>query len=222
MLPGYEYVGAEKGTQVIPPNEVLSVPPPEGAFYLPRRIFAYLIDLFAQYTVVLGAFLGVMIILFPTLDLLGYPTSLIPDDLETGGLAISVILYSSVIRLKVICEGLSGQTLGKKMTGLIVVMEDGRSCTLWAAVIRSLATLIDSLFWGLVGLVKMGGSPWKRRYGDVWAKTVVLFTKQQDGQPVRGRIPFLAAFFISLLFEGILASLVVASQILSNPNGYTP
>lgn len=219
MLRGYEFIEPEMGIRETPPNRVPSVAPPEGKLYRSRRIFAFLIDVFVQDAVSIGAYLGARILLLVTFDWLGYSSSVILDDMGAGGLVGALIVFSIVIRLKVICEGLSGQTLGKKMTGLIVVMEEGAPCTLWAALIRSLALLVDTLFWGFVGLVRMRSNPWKQRFGDSWGKTVVLTTKQPTSQLARGRIPFFAAFIIALLFEGVLASLMLASQLLSNPIG---
>jgi len=221
MLPGYEYVDAETRIRVIPPNENLSVAIPEGSWYLGRRFLALVIDGIVQNIVVIAAYLGAGILLVFILVWVGYPSSVLPDDLGSGDtIAFYFVAFSSALFMKVICEGLSGQTLGKKLTGLIVVMQDGTPCTLWGALIRFLARFIDLLFLGLVGLSKMQGDPWKRRYGDVWGKTVVLFSKQLEDQPVSGRIPFLAAFFIAFLSQGLLASLLWASQILSNTNGY--
>ena len=220
MLPGYEYVDAETRIRVIPPNEILSVAPPEGRWYLPRRFLAFVIDGIVQNVVVIAAYLGAGILLVFILGWAGYPSSVLPDDLGSGDLTIYLFTFSSALLMNVICEGLSGQTVGKKLTGLIVVMQDGTPCTLKGALIRFLASFIDLLFLGLVGFSKMQGDPWKRRYGAVWGKTVVLCSKQLEGQPGSGRIPFLAAFFIAFLSQGLLASLLWASQILSNTNGY--
>jgi len=215
MLPGYEYVDAETRIRVVPPSGILSVAPPEGKLYLPRRFLALVIDGIVQNIVVIAVYLGVGIILIFILGWVGYPSSVLPDDLGSGDLTIYLFTFSSALFMKMICEGLSGQTVGKKLTGLIVVMQDGTPCTLRGALIRFLASFIDLLFLGLVGLSKMQGDPWKRRYGDVWGKTVVLCSKQLEDRPGSGRIPFLAAFFIAFLSQGLLASLWLASQILS-------
>ena len=222
MLPGYEYVDADTRIRVIPPNEILSLAIPEGKLYLPRRFMALVIDGIVQNVVVVAAYLGVGILLVFILGWVGYPSSVLPDDLAGGDLPVYLFAFSSALFMKVICEGLSGQTLGKKLTGLIVVMRDGTPCTLWGALIRFLARFIDLLFLGLVGLSKMQGDPWKRRYGDVWGKTVVLCSKQSEDQPGSGRIPFLAAFFIAFLSQGLLASILWASNILSYTNGLIP
>jgi len=215
MLPGYEYVDKETAIRAVPPNEILSVAPPEGKLYLPRRFLAFVIDGIVQNIVVIAVYLGVGIFLIFILGRVGYPSSVLPDDLGSGDLTIYFFTISSALFMNVICEGLSGRTVGKKLTGLIVVMQDGTPCTLWGALIRFLASFIDLLFLGLVGYTKMQGDPWKRRYGDVWGKTVVLCSKQLEDQPVSGRIPFLAAFFIALLSQCFISSLWLAFQILS-------
>jgi len=215
MLPGYECVDKETGIRAVPPNEILSVAPPEGKLYLPRRFLAFVIDGIVQNIVVIAVYLGVGIFLIFILGWVGYPSSVLPDDLGSGDLTIYFFTFSSALFMNVICEGLSGRTVGKKLTGLIVVMQDGTPCTLWGALIRFLASFIDLLFLGLVGYTKMQGDPWKRRYGDVWGKAVVLCSKQLEDQPVSGRIPFLAAFFIALLSQCFISSLWLAFQILS-------
>jgi uncharacterized RDD family membrane protein YckC len=215
MLLGYEFVDAETRIRVIPPNEILSVAPPEGRWYLPRRFLAFVIDGIVQNVVVIAAYLGAGILLVFILGWAGYPSSVLPDDLGSGDLTIYLFTFFSALLTHVICESLSGKTVGKKLTGLIVVMRDGTPCTLRGALIRFLASFIDLLFLGLVGLSKMQGDPWKRRYGDVWGKTVVLSSNQVECQPGGVRTSFLAAFFLAVLSQGFLASLWLAYRILS-------
>ncbi len=215
MLPGYEYVDTETGIRVVPPNEILSVALPEGKLYLPRRFLAFVIDLITYYAVALGANLGLTALFRVVLNWIKFPIIMLPDGSGFGMLTYLIFGLLSMTSLKVICEGLSSQTLGKKITGLFVVMQDGRPCTLRAALIRSLAIHIDSLFWGLVGLIKMRNNPWKQRHGDVWGKTVVLSSNQEDFQQSGGRTTFLVAFFIALLLQCFISSLWLAFRILS-------
>ena len=129
MLPGYKYVDADTRIQVIPPNGILSVAPPEGRWYLPRGFLALIIDGIVHNIVVFAAYLGAGIFLIFILGWVGYPGSILPDDLGSGDIiAFYIFGFSSALLMKVVCEGLNGQTLGKKLTGLIVVIQDGKPC----------------------------------------------------------------------------------------------
>lgn len=132
MLPGYEYVDTETGIRVVPPNEILSVALPEGKLYLPRRFLAFVIDLITYYAVALGANLGLTALFRVVLNWIKFPIIMLPDGSGFGMLTYLIFGLLSMTSLKVICEGLSSQTLGKKITGLFVVMQDGRPCTLRA------------------------------------------------------------------------------------------
>jgi uncharacterized RDD family membrane protein YckC len=210
-----EYFEAEARIGEIESYKPPTVAHPQGKLYMLRRFLAFLIDLIVQYGASLGANLGLAALFGLILHWIEHPIILLPDDSGFGILTPYLFGLLSVTSFKAICEGLSNQTLGKKISGLSVVMQDGRPCTLWTALIRSLAIHIDFLFWGLVGLGKMRKNPWKQRYGDVWGKTVVLSSSQEECQSGGGRIPFLAAFFIALLSQGFLSSLWLAIQIFS-------
>ena len=71
-------------------------------------------------------------------------------------------------------EGIGGASLGKLICGLRVLSEDRSPCGLKAALIRSLAYFIDSLFFGVIGYMEMKKTPMEQRHGDNWARTVVV------------------------------------------------
>ena len=83
------------------------------------------------------------------------------------GLLTAVLLHS-------VTEGMYGASLGKLICRLHVVAEDGQAITLGQAFKRSLAYCWDSLFFGLIGYTSMKRSPLNQRYGDHWARTVVV------------------------------------------------
>lgn len=71
-------------------------------------------------------------------------------------------------------EGTYGQTLGKKLLGLVVVTEDGGDCDMTDAAVRNLLRFVDALpFAYLVGAVVIFISDEDQRLGDVAADTVV-------------------------------------------------
>lgn len=97
-----------------------------------------------------------------------------------------------------LCEGLHGASLGKLCCRLRVVTENGGPCGMKAAFLRSLAWHLDGLFFGLIAYASMQKSELKQRYGDVWAKTIVVKTK--DAPAASRRSP--ALFFLGL-FLGV-------------------
>lgn len=88
-------------------------------------------------------------------------------DIGTGIAAL--VLYTAI------SERLSGATLGKLLTGMRVVAEDGFPIGLRAALLRNLAFPIDALFFGLIAYSAVARSPTGQRVGDGWAKTVVIW-----------------------------------------------
>jgi uncharacterized RDD family membrane protein YckC len=114
------------------------------------------------------------------------------------------ILYHSA------SEGIHGASVGKLVCRLRVVSADGRPCDMKQALIRSLAYLWDAIFFGLVAYNCMQRSALKQRYGDVWAKTVVISSSYvpEESQRSIGRF-FLgnclgAACWIFLLVLGLI------------------
>lgn len=71
-------------------------------------------------------------------------------------------------------EGTYGTTLGKRLVGLTVVMEDGTPCTVSAAAVRTVLRIVDGLFFYLVGAILVVTSSKKQRLGDRIADTVVV------------------------------------------------
>lgn len=71
-------------------------------------------------------------------------------------------------------EGSRGQTVGKMITKIKVVGEDGKPIDMNQALIRNLLRIIDGLFAYLVGAILIWRSDKKQRLGDSLAKTVVI------------------------------------------------
>jgi uncharacterized RDD family membrane protein YckC len=77
----------------------------------------------------------------------------------------------------VLLEGIAGGTIGKFMTGIRVVNEDGTKLGWAGAVVRNVARVVDSFPYFLpylVGAVSVWASPVNQRLGDRWANTVVV------------------------------------------------
>ena len=71
-------------------------------------------------------------------------------------------------------EGYKGQTIGKMVTGIKVVKEDGEPCDLQASFIRNILRIIDGQFIYVVGAVIIAVTDKKQRLGDLAGKTVVV------------------------------------------------
>lgn len=82
---------------------------------------------------------------------------------------IIFIIYCSV------CEGIYGKTVGKKLVGIKVMMQDGRSCTWRGALIRNIGRILDVLLGSyLLGIIAIIVTKRKQRIGDLLARTVVI------------------------------------------------
>jgi uncharacterized RDD family membrane protein YckC len=84
---------------------------------------------------------------------------------------LSFIIY---IGYYTILEGTSGQTIGKMITRIKVVREDGRPIDIGTALIRNILRVIDGLIFYIIGAILIWTSNKKQRLGDRVAKTVVV------------------------------------------------
>jgi uncharacterized RDD family membrane protein YckC len=71
-------------------------------------------------------------------------------------------------------EGSRGQTLGKMVTKIKVVREDGGKIDMNQAFVRNILRIIDGLFVYLVGAILIWRSDQKQRLGDRIGKTLVV------------------------------------------------
>ncbi len=109
----------------------------------------------------------------------GFAMSLIFGGSTSNGFSLTGMGFwvwcLMVLAYFTLLEGTRGQTLGKMLLKLKVTKEDGRSCDLKAAFIRTLLIVVDMLpFAYIVGLILISTSPKKQRLGDRVAHTVVM------------------------------------------------
>lgn len=90
-------------------------------------------------------------------------------------------------------EGMYGASVGKLVCGLRVVSEAAEPIGLAQSFKRSLAYYWDALFFGLVGYSSMKKSELNQRYGDHWAKTVVLKSRDVPAESKSGWEMFVLA-----------------------------
>ena len=91
---------------------------------------------------------------------------------STAGIYLGVIL--GFFGYYIVLEGLTGQTLGKRVAGVVVVSRDGSPITFGQALTRNLLRLVDGILNYAVGLVVMLVSEDRQRIGDHVADTVVV------------------------------------------------
>ena len=110
-----------------------------------------------------------------------------------------------------VSEGMSGASLGKLMCGLRVVTETARPIGMTHAFKRSLAFYWDSLFFGLIGYSAMKESELNQRYGDRWAKTVVVKSSDAPAEAKRSWEMLAAALVLGSLAKMIatVAGLII-------------
>lgn len=85
-----------------------------------------------------------------------------------------LLLVALGVGYYVVCEAVTGRTVGKGMVGIRVVGDDGEPVTFGAAVLRNLLRLVDAFFFYLVAFVFAVQSPLRQRLGDRVAHTVVV------------------------------------------------
>ena len=120
------------------------------------------------------------------------------------GRSLSIFLISLTLTYFFICEALWGQTLGKRLLGLRVLMRDGRPATVSAVSARTVFRLIDD---GPVGLVVMLLSGRRRqRLGDLLGGTIVA--RATPGLPHAELSPMLLVYPTAWAIGAIALALV--------------
>jgi uncharacterized RDD family membrane protein YckC len=97
-------------------------------------------------------------------------------SVHLGGSATLVFLAITFVYF-IVCEGTSGQTIGKRLLGIRVVSADGARASFGQAVGRTVLRLIDALpIFYIVGLISVlaTGRGRRQRVGDLAAGTLVV------------------------------------------------
>jgi len=170
----------------------------EGVTFWPR-VAARVIDLIVHSAL---AFLtGIFFVVMVVIAAAGHPSPLLVARVRHTGIAVFVFSLLGSIVYELICEGVHGSTLGKLVLGMAVVQEDGTPCRISSASIRSVAYLVDSLFFGLIGYMEMQGTPQMQRHGDEWAHTVVCKRSAIQVRNLRSGGRFIVALLFALMAD---------------------
>lgn len=135
-----------------------------------RRAVAYLLDLIVCYGIVV-----VLAVIVITSVFGGTTSGDISSAAKAGSGLVLLALFAAQWLWFVVWEATTGQSPGKKWTGVRVLAENGRPIGWRAAAIRNLLRAADALPTGyLVGLASMSLSSRFQRLGDLAAGTVVI------------------------------------------------
>lgn len=130
-----------------------------------KRIGAFLID-----TVALTA-VGFLMLL------VSFALSSSPDGMAIAVLGVQALMVVGMFAYFVVLEALYGQTLGKKLLGIVVVKKDGTDSDVVSSLIRNVLRIVDGLpFAYLLGMVAILLTDDKQRVGDLAGSTVVVET----------------------------------------------
>jgi uncharacterized RDD family membrane protein YckC len=156
-----------------------------GVSFWPRA-GARVIDATVHFIVAISSGFVFGVILAIVASLQHNPRALTIASRPGGQLTLVFFSLLGMVALETVCEGLHGSTLGKLLLGFVVVQENGVPCRMGSALIRSLAYLVDGLFFGLIAYFAMQKTPQEQRHGDEWAHTIVCRRAQVAPQNLRG------------------------------------
>jgi hypothetical protein len=165
---------------VTAPAADVPAPQPEDRTLLDsRRVIARAID---------GVFVGAPFLV----PVLGLP------------IRLSIALVAVMLLYFFVCEAVWGQTIGKRIIGLRVLMRDGRPATATATAVRTLLRLLDDSPLGLI--VYLASGKRRQRLGDLAGGTIVA--RPTPGLPRAGFNPLLLVYPVVL--AGATAALAFA------------
>ena len=184
----------------------MDLPPPLEPEYAPlgHRVGARLVDVVVHYGVIFYAVVWIsMLAAIVVPERMDAITAKLGENTFFGVIlgVLGSVLYHTCM------EGIHGSSIGKRLFGLTVLNAEGGPCSLWQGWKRSLAFLLDSFFFGMVGYGAAKSSPMKQRVGDDWAGTVVVRTRSVPASFRRSGKELFAAFSGGFACDFILVAL---------------
>jgi uncharacterized RDD family membrane protein YckC len=133
-----------------------------------------------------------------------------------GGLSLVgvAISFLGTAVYHALSEFVGGATVGKLVCGLRVVSEDFTPVSFRGTVVRSLAFVVDSFLFGLIGYRSMNASSLAQRYGDHWGKTIVVRIREFR-EASRGPVLVLLGLFMGLAACVILQVLFLVAKVVA-------
>ncbi|MEO8382442.1 MAG: RDD family protein [Acidobacteriota bacterium] len=186
-------------------NEVAEVADPLEYVGFKRRLGARLIDLLLHYTGGFGVGLFLAIAAALREGATGHPAAAVMQALDRPTYGIFLPIFGS-LAYHAIMEGLHGSTIGKRMLGIVVLRDDARPCGIWAAFVRSSAILFDGLLFGLVAEYSMKSNKRERRYGDIWAHTVVVTRRSSPPASLRSFWRLATVGVVAIMSDGLVTA----------------
>lgn len=96
------------------------------------------------------------------------------DLIRHGSWSVGLLSFAFYIAYYTYLEGTRGQTIGKMITKIKVVRENGSPIDMEQAFKRNILRVIDGLFVYIIGAILIWRSDKQQRLGDRVAKTVVV------------------------------------------------
>ena len=157
-------------------------PPAEGAEFWPRAGARLIDTIFLVGLSFAASFVGGLALV--VLQVLGLTDAGWVERVQVTSASTYLFSMLANVAFHTIGEATGGTTVGKLLFGLRVVDVSGGRASILACAIRSVATWWDFLFFGAVAAGAMKTSPLRQRYGDRWAKTLVVSKYDAGARPV--------------------------------------
>jgi len=170
-----------------------------------RRAAAQAIDLVVTYALAFATSFLIAMVAYVIAMMAGFDVEPLIDNMARTTPGAWVFSFLAVTMYHAVAEAMHGSTPGKMMLGITVRSAGGGFCGFGQALKRSVAFLVDSLFFGLPAWGSMRDSPLKQRIGDKWARTIVVRSRSLDAAERRTGLRFLATTVVACSIYSVIA-----------------
>lgn len=200
------------------PGELLPTPPKPGleGKSFGSRAWAYLIDSLIYNVIIFGGALLMGVLVAWVLGRAG--RTLLPPSTPQN-VSLGTIVYSLALGVLyfAVYEWLFGASPGKVILKMRVVQEDGQRPGLWAALLRGAFRYFDGLVFGAPAVIAMNRDTRRQRYGDRYARTMVVNQSDPVIQYRRSWLWFLLATLLACLVLALGAAPMLAGSLRIAP-----
>lgn len=149
-----------------------------------------------------------------TLAALGRDATRLIESLEQNTIIGWVGSVVATLTYHALFESVAGSTVGKRLVGLQVVSMSLEPITFKQATKRSVAFLVDGLFFGAIAAGEMKDSPSKQRIGDRWAETRVVRRRSLPQELHPPPLQYVAALIAATEVAFIIGTVTQALEYL--------